>query len=226
MNTTHRTLISAALVAGSALALAPAANAGPVMDIAAAVGSSCNSSDTLASSNTGSVVWNAALSFGTFSVSADGVPVSGPPDLLDSQTIDATSSSKFGQFSICVTQTGVSATVTGPVLSSLTTNRLPKGWILTESTYADGGDGAYGLTDLLYTHTFNGPLVNDTSAWVSPLSFGAPYSLTEVYTITPGNLGTTNDTIDIAQVPEPATLAIFAGGLLAGGLALRRRRRA
>lgn len=229
MKIMYRALISAAAVAGTALALAPAANADPALSIAAGIGN-CASvlTPTLAAPG---FEQTAALAGGfVVSAEASGLGIFGlsPPDLLDSQTLDV-SGRTGGSIDVCVTQTGLDASLGGPLLSSLTTNILPKGWTLTESTYADAGNTAFGQGTLLYTNTW-GPsgslIVNGTASGEAAWTPSAPYSLTEIYSITATGAGSTNDTIDIREVPEPATLAIFAGGLLAGGLALRRRRRA
>ena len=60
---------------------------------------------------------------------------------------------------------------------------------------------------------------------VTPVSIGGTFSLTEIYEITAVGGGTTSDAIDIAETPEPATLALLAVGLLGTAIGLRRRRR-
>jgi PEP-CTERM motif len=229
MKITHRTLVSAALVAGSTLAMAPGAKAGPALEIAVGSGN-CG---TVLTPTTGVPGFEQAATLaGGFLVSAEasglgpfGAP---PPNLLDSQTLDVSGKSG-GSINVCITETGVDGSLGGPLLSSLTTNILPKGWTLTESTYADASDTAFGKGTALYSATW-GPsgssIINATASGTAAWMPSAPYSLTEIYSITASGAGDTNDTIDITEVPEPATLAIFAGGLLAGALALSRRRRA
>jgi hypothetical protein len=58
----------------------------------------------------------------------------------------------------------------------------------------------------------------------APETLAGPFSVTEEYTITADGTGNANLTIDLsAAVPEPATLTLFASGLLGFGWLGRRR---
>jgi hypothetical protein len=219
MKTLNKTLIRSAIVAASALALAPLANATPELEVA--IGSS-GCATVKSTSSDGTVTWaGASGAFNSIDVSGLGVPLSGPPDLLDSGTIDAATTAG-GTIYLCVTETGVSA-LSGQALSSFaSTKTLPSRWKVIETTYADAADTAFGEAEVLGTHTFTGSPSNSSAP--SILSFGAPFSLTEIYEIEAVGGGSTNDAIDITTVPEPATFALLAVGLLGTAIGLRRRR--
>ncbi|MFZ1099020.1 MAG: hypothetical protein WAN26_06415, partial [Steroidobacteraceae bacterium] len=185
MKTLNKTLVCTALLGASALALAPLANATPELEVA--IGSSgCSTVES--TSSDGTLTWaGASGAFNSIVVSGLGVPLSGPPDLLNSDTVDAHSSGS-GTIYLCITETGISA-LSGNALSSFASNdRLLSGWHVTETSYADAADTAFGEAQVLGTHTFTGSPSNSSAP--SNLSFGAPFSLTAIYAITAGGSGT------------------------------------
>jgi|HubBroStandDraft_1064217.scaffolds.fasta_scaffold35105_3 hypothetical protein len=221
MKTLNKTHICTALVGASALALAPLANATPELEVA--IGSS-GCSTVKATSNTGLVSWtgtDSSVHFTAITLDATGVPISGPPDYLNSDTLDVHTSGS-GALYLCVTETGLSGPISTRALSSFASSELPRGWTVSETTYADAADTAFGTADTLGTHAFT---ATGLATSLSALSISGTFSLTEIYKITAVGGGTTSDSIDIADTPEPATLALLAVGLLGTAIGLRRRRR-
>ena len=235
MKTLNKTLVCTALLGASALALAPLANATPVIDLA--TGNTCGTALPTFEGTPGSYV--GIGSSGQFSVTviADGVGQPGyPPNLLDSTNVDVHSTGSMTPLYVCVTETGLIGTSLQALQSTLNTNSpfpapstpspghpaVP--WTVMETTYASPTDVAFGTSDQLYSDTFS---AMGSAGGTSALSLSSPftYSLTEIYKITATDGGTLSASMDIADVPEPATLALLAVGLLGTAIGLRRRRR-
>jgi len=100
----------------------------------------------------------------------------------------------------------------------------------TKSVHIDESDG--GLTteyanvgDVTALSTIAGPNAG-TGTFDTNSSISTPYSITELFLISFTGSGNLNDTISVnAELPEPASLSLLGGGLLAFG-AWRRRRQA
>ena len=168
-----------------------------------------------------------------FSVTAAG---NAAPGSLFSNTIDIRTG---GAGSLTVYSTIVG--VTNPLgivnySSGFTTNNLPSGWSVVETTFYDPTNAAYGMADQLAQAMLNTSLT--TASSIDPtISLVGPYSLTTRFVITalgtPANFPTVNNTINLQSVspsnesttPLPASLPLFASGLGALGIAGWRKRK-
>lgn len=142
-----------------------------------------------------------------------------------------------GELTIWVTETGIDLGPTPQklsIFSALTQNSLPPGATVTETTYFDAGDVAFGTGTQLATKTFTSI---DTSSPGVTTVVDAPtsYSITEEYHVTipiptgPALLSTisiqTTPDGPIPIVPEPSTWIMMAIGFAGRGWAGYGRRR-
>jgi PEP-CTERM motif-containing protein len=152
---------------------------------------------------------------------------SGSPDYLFSNAIGGTTTG--GSLTIYVTETGLTQNAEQQFLSSFTSNNLPAGATVTETTYLDTNNGTFtttgGSVTQLASQTFTafGAVQDITNLGAIPGTF----SLTEVYTITEPTLANGanfNATIDVSAVPEASTWAMLIFGFLGVGFTAYRRK--
>ena len=212
----------AAVALVGALAFGMPAHAAPVLEIALqSANVNGGAITTVATSAAGVVSFTGTYDGFTSSISAAAAPAL-PSGNLNTSSLQISSSSP-GSISVYITAQGLTAPLgVNNFLSSFTSNTFQGSAVsVVETTYLSTANALFGGTQIGTATFTGGPVVSEVTS-ASP-NLPNPYSETAVYTVTIGSgFGSLNDTINIATVPEPMTLSLMAGGLLALG-AVRKR---
>jgi hypothetical protein len=182
--------------------------------VTAAAGSSTGDLSYLTPTTVGAFTLNQITAVGTPGV---------PEPILDTTSIDV-SSGGSGTLYVWITEQGISSPAGVSNFMSGFTSNTWDGLVtsVTESTYLSDSNALFGGTALATTtFTAESQSLNETD--VSP-TLTSPYSETVEYILTFGGQGTANDTIDMAAVPEPASLALLGLGIFGVGISKGRRR--
>jgi hypothetical protein len=142
-------------------------------------------------------------------------------DLLNS-TSSNTSSTTAGTITVWVTSQGLTQfTGTLPIISSLTSNSLPAGWTVSETTFYSTSDALFSGTQLA-TNTFASI---GTNVQGSTVNVGTgPYSITQEYVISATGNGSALSTMVVTAVPEASTWAMMILGFLGIGFVTYRKK--
>lgn len=168
-------------------------------------------------------IYNAA--YGTFELELLTGSSSVAPTILGSTTSDHNIKGKGGTLNIYVTRNNITGPIPNRFVSSFTSNVLPKGWSVNESTYVSTSNALYTGT-LLSSHAFTTiGVFEHENTFTAGLT--GPYSVTTRYTLNAPTLGSSFSTIAIqdASVPEPAAWSLMILGFGSAGAMLRAHRR-
>jgi PEP-CTERM motif len=165
------------------------------------------------------------VSYGTFNVNnVSGItnPALALPGILNSNAIDA-STLGSGSLNVFVTASNLTGPLGSiPFQSAFTVNTLTAGWTVLEQTFISTSNALFGGS-LLDAASFG---AIGTSVLNALGTTGAgPYSITAEYTITAVGAGSSNATINVSAVPEPATWGMMLLGFAGLAFAFRQSRR-
>jgi hypothetical protein len=166
-----------------------------------------------------------SLSYGTFNLNnVSGVtnPSILLPQILNSNAIDANTSGS-GTLNVFVTASGLTAPLGSiPFQSAFTVNTLTAGWTVLEQTFISTSNTLF--TGSLLDATSFGAIGTNVLTALGATGAG-PYSITAEYTITAAGAGSSNATINVSAVPEPATWGMMLLGFAGLAFAFRQSRR-
>jgi hypothetical protein len=214
-----------ALAAGVLFGAIPAG--ATTIDIGLAEAPGIGNITTVATGSAAGVGW--AGSYDKYAINA--VLASDPDPIgLTSGTIDVKGPNATSAIYLYVTETGLTSSVSNLNLSSIFgISNLPTGWTLTETTYLDNSDAAYGEgTQLATTGTQSGSIAGSTQTDTTEASVSSVFSLTEVYELVSngfsGIVGASETITDppggIQAAPAPAIGSGVPGMLAVGGVLL------
>jgi hypothetical protein len=208
--------ILAGVLAGAAVMVASAtANAAVLFEFSTNGGATFT-----AVPGTGSPVVSGSFTSTNFSGTITGSAVTSPAALFG-QTLDVNSTGT-GAIEILITSTGNTAPIGTTGFMSSFTNNVPGPFTVTETTFEDSTNAAFGTGTQLGTQTFTSLGSSSSSKGVTGVT--NPYSLTEEFVIAATGQGTSNDTINISAVPEASTWMMMILGFAGLGFLGYRRK--
>jgi hypothetical protein len=150
-------------------------------------------------------------------------PVLGGPSLatMDLNSVNV-STAGAGTLTIELTDTGF-LTPAGNVHASMLIGGTTAGTV-TYQAFVDAGNAEFAQTTAIGNTGALGPGAFSDTRGAALAGLVAPYSLTQVVSITHAGNGVSSFDAEV-RVPEPSTLVVFGSGLLGLGFLLRRRRR-
>jgi PEP-CTERM motif len=166
-----------------------------------------------------------SISYGTFNLNnVSGItnPSILLPQILNSNAIDANTTGS-GSINVFVTALGLGAPLGSiPFQSAFTVNTLTAGWTVLEQTFISTSNALW--TGSLLDATSFGAIGTNVLTALGTTGAG-PYSITAEYTITAVGAGSSNATINVSAVPEPATWGMMLLGFAGLAFAFRQSRR-
>ncbi len=156
-------------------------------------------------------------------VQATGFPLL-PQPTLDSNSIDVqTTGTTHDKLYVYVTQSGLTSPLgVSNFLSSFTSNLFTANTVsLTENTFISADNAMWSGT-LMASQTFTANGLGDGDSTFTSPSFTGPFSETTEFIVESNSPGSSvNGTINISDVPEPASLAVLGIGF--AGILISRR---
>ena len=216
-NGLKKATLSALSGAALLVALVSAADASLVT-----IGYGVDAVPVVVASGTNAAAFNDLPTPGTVAITASAAPLL-PTDLLNSTSLNIQNNAGTHTVTVIIT----AQDLTGPLginlfRSSFTSNVLPDGWTVTETTFIDPGNGLF-TGNPLSSHDFSA-IGTDVQLALGNAGLVGPYSLTEQYTLHSNSVGSALSTINISAIPEASTWAMMMLGFIGVGFIAFRRK--